>query len=455
MSYTKLSRIILCTLAVAALFLTTGCPTGAQGGAPTAAFTASVNVGAAPLAVQFTDDSLAGSDSITSWSWNFGDGATSTAQNPSHTYTAAGTYTVSLTVTSSSGSDTDSQQGFINVTADVAPTANFTVSTRTGVIPLDVQFTDTSGPGSGSITSWSWNFGDGGTSANQNPTHTYTVAGVYTISLTVTGTSGSNNYSAAAYIDVTNNVTEQTTMLPGNVPLVMVWVPGGTFTMGSPDTEEDRSSSEGPQHQVTVQGFWMGKYDVTQLQWQALMGNNPSYFQGAHVNGADSSNRPVDSVSWDDAHAFIGALNSYTGKVFRLPSEAEWEYACRAGTTTRFFWGDDPYYQHLDDFAWYSIDSYDANLGNNITHDVGLKLPNMWGLYGMNGSIEQWCEDDWHSDYTGAPTDGSAWVDSPRGQVRALRGAGPSDGYIICRSASRWYDIPTDQYMMIGLRLAK
>ena len=228
-------------------------------------------------------------------------------------------------------------------------------------------------------------------------------------------------------------------MLPGNVPLEMIWVPAGTFMMGRYAGEQDSHSNEDPQHQVTLtQGFWMGKYEVTQAQWEAVMGSNPSYFSGA--------NRPVERVSWNMVQAFITELNSLTGEAFRLPTEAQWEYACRAGTTTRFYWGEDPSYSSIDDYAWY--------MGVFSTHDAGRKLPNAWGLYDMSGNVWEWCQDYYHSSYTGAPSDGSAW-ESPTGSYRVLRGGGWSHGDT-CRSAYRDTDAPSYTYdYFIGFRLAR
>jgi formylglycine-generating enzyme required for sulfatase activity len=202
--------------------------------------------------------------------------------------------------------------------------------------------------------------------------------------------------------------TEETIMLPGNVPVEMVWIPAGTFMMGrsSDDDYYDSGPEEDPQHEVTLtSGFWMGKYEVTQAQWQSVMGSNPSYFQGNAYG--DTSNCPVEHVSWVTVQDFLTRLNVATGRTFRLPSEAEWEYACRAGSITQYYWG----INHGDCvyYAWCL-----ASCTNECTtHDVGLKLPNAWGLYDMIGNVSEWCDDDWHNSYEDAPTDGRSWVDSP------------------------------------------
>ena len=203
-----------------------------------------------------------------------------------------------------------------------------------------------------------------------------------------------------------------------------VFVPGGEFWMGSPDGEG--FDAEHPRHQVRVNGFWMGKYEVTQAQWQAVMGNNPSDFKGA--------DRPVEQVSWNDAQAFLQTLNaawasSQSPIQFRLPSEAEWEYAARAGTQTTYYFGDDS--SQLGDYAW-----FEGNSGHK-THSVGQKLPNAWGLYDMHGNVWEWCADTWHDNYNGAPTDGSAWGSFGDGEAKLLRGGSWNCNSNACRSAYR------------------
>ena len=251
-------------------------------------------------------------------------------------------------------------------------------------------------------------------------------------------------------IDITLfiNGNAATIYLPGDVPLQLLWIPPGNFIMGSPIDELNRSNSESPQHSVTFQkGFWMSKYELTQIQWYAIMGNDPSYFKG--------DNRPVEMVSWNDIRGpggFIDKLNAlYPRYGFRLPNEAEWEYAYRAGTATRFWWGDDPNHIEIDNYAWYWSNS---NIGNGReTHDVGLKLPNAWGLHDMAGNVWEWCEDDWHSNYDKAPIDNSAWVDNPRGKLRLLRGGSWHLNQNYCRAASRYNYNPDVRYYSFGFRV--
>ncbi len=225
--------------------------------------------------------------------------------------------------------------------------------------------------------------------------------------------------------------------------ITMVWIPPGSFTMGSPTSDPDSQDDERPQHLVTLDyGFWMGKYEVTQAQWVSLIGSNPSYFQG--------DNRPVESVSWNDVHEFIGGLNSMSpGAPWRLPSEAEWEYACRADTDTRFWWGDDLNETEIGLNAWYA-----GNNDPNGTKPVGQKQPNPWGLYDMSGNIWEWCSDWYDSDYyetsPGVDPQGPA-----TGYYRVLRGGSWNRNAGHCRSPNRGNDIPSLRSSSKGFRLLR
>jgi formylglycine-generating enzyme required for sulfatase activity len=214
--------------------------------------------------------------------------------------------------------------------------------------------------------------------------------------------------------------------------LEMVKIPGGRFLMGSPDTEAQRGSSEGPQHYVDVPEFFMGKYAVTQGQWKAVMGNNPSRFK-FWLNGASL---PVERVSWYDATKFCQKLSQITGKRYSLPSESQWEYACRAGTTTPFYFGE----TITSKLANYngSITYADAPKGKDReeTTNVGIFPPNAFGLYDMHGNVWEWCADEWHSKYHGAPTDGSVWLDGNK-DTSPLRGGSWAFLPTFCRSAIR------------------
>jgi len=227
--------------------------------------------------------------------------------------------------------------------------------------------------------------------------------------------------------------------ITNTIGMEFVLIPAGKFDMGSPSDEEDRWSAEGPVHHVNIgKAFYMGRYEVTQKQWRAIMGDNPSYFKG--------DNLPVEQVSWYDAQEFIRKLNEKesTDK-YRLPSEAEWEYACRAGTITKYSFGDSE--SNLGDYAWYD-DNSDLK-----THPVGQKKPNPWGLYDLYGNVREWVQDTL-SDYNGAPTDGSAW-ESGDGTYRVSRGGGCNYGAGACRSAFRNFEGSNRSLSNLGFRLLK
>jgi formylglycine-generating enzyme required for sulfatase activity len=217
--------------------------------------------------------------------------------------------------------------------------------------------------------------------------------------------------------------------LGNGVNLEMAAIPGGTFMMGSPENEERRRDNENPQHQVTVPSFFMGKYPVTQAQYQAIMGNNPSRFKG--------SQRPVESVSWRDAVKFCEKLSQRTGKTYRLPSEAEWEYACRARTTTPFYFGETITTDLANYDGNYPYASAPRGDYRGQTTDVGSFPPNAFGLYDMHGNVWEWCFDDWANSYNNAPTNGSAVTSSSK--FNLLRGGSWLDLPVICRSAFRFY----------------
>ncbi|AVQ72763.1 serine/threonine protein kinase [Microcystis sp. MC19] len=237
--------------------------------------------------------------------------------------------------------------------------------------------------------------------------------------------------------------TPFTENLPNRVTLEMVSLPAGEFLMGSPDSDPNALDDEKPQHQVKVNSFAIGKYPVTQAQYQAVMGTNPSRFKNWFKNNPQN---PVENVNWNDAQAFCQKLSQITGKSYRLPTEAEWEYACRAGTTTRFYFGDDA--NQLGDYAW-----YDGN-SQKTTHPVGQKRPNAWGLYDMSGNVWEWCEDDWHSSYIGAPTDGSAWlINDNDNDYRIRRGGSWCLNPNVCRSACRNVSRRRDSHLSFGFRV--
>jgi formylglycine-generating enzyme required for sulfatase activity len=231
--------------------------------------------------------------------------------------------------------------------------------------------------------------------------------------------------------------------LGNSVVLEMVCIPGGTFMMGLPATESGRYD-ESPQHQVTVPAFFASKYPITQAQWQAVMGNNPSWFQG--------EKRPVEKVSWDEAVEFCGQLSQQTGKKYRLLSEAEWEYACRAGTTAPFHFGETITPQLVNYRGDYPYANAPIGIYRKQTTDVGSFPPNAFGLYDMHGNVTEWCSDGWHENYNGAPTDGSSW-DTDSCNYRVLRGGCWLNYAVGCRSAIR-SRYSTQARWSIGFRVA-
>ncbi len=323
------------------------------------------------------------------------------------------------------------------------PEADFSANIVSGHAPVAVHFTDCSLPGNSPIASWLWLFGDGGESTEQDPSHTYSTPGTYNVSLTITTPLGDDTELKLNYISVVPGGEglgegETTLMLPGDLPLEMVWCPAGTFIMGSPSDEHNRFSDEGPRHRVTLtRGFWMGKYEVTQAQWYSVM-EIPPY-------ALIYPTRPAAARSWNDCQEFLSELNALDVGTFRLPTEAEWEYAYRAGTTTRFFWGKDSGCSEIDDYAW-----YDANSGFP-THPVGEKRPNVWGLYDMSGNVSEWCQ-DWKGNYT------SKAVSDPQGpssgEWRIRRGSSASGPCSYSRAAWRYgYGYPDYCGSDVGLRL--
>lgn len=222
--------------------------------------------------------------------------------------------------------------------------------------------------------------------------------------------------------------------LGGGIRMDFVLIPAGSFQMGSP--ENAGGDDESPRHAVAIsRPFYLGKFEVTQEQWQALMGSNPSRFHGAR--------RPVENVSWNDCRRFLAKLAGRTGRRFALPTEAQWEYACRAGSAGAWSSGDDS--ARLRDYAWYGANSGGA------THRVGSKRPNAWGLYDMEGNVQEWCSDA----YAKHAYDSSPAVDPagpPLGPSMVCRGGAWSDSPETVRCAYRNCDGPDGATPGIGLR---
>ena len=221
------------------------------------------------------------------------------------------------------------------------------------------------------------------------------------------------------------------------IDFVLVEVPAGEFRMGC--STGAGLEHEYPQHKVAItRPFYLGKYEVTQSQWIKVMGSNPSYFK--------SSGLPVENISWNDVQSFITKLNAMTGQKFRLATEAEWEYACRAGSDAQYCFGDDE--NKLDEYAWYS------NNSESRTHPVGQKKPNEFGLYDILGNVWEWCADRYSNTYYSVSP-----KNDPKGPAsgkdRILRGGCWSSSTIGIRSANRYYKTPTHKYADTGFRIAQ
>lgn len=235
----------------------------------------------------------------------------------------------------------------------------------------------------------------------------------------------------------------RTVTLSDDVEMEFVFIPAGTFQMGSPPSEQGRHGDEGPVRRITLtEPFYLSRYEVTQAQWRAVMGHNPSIFK--HEPNAE--NLPVDWVSWQDAQRFIEQLNRTHEATFRLPTEAEWEYAARAGTSTRFYWGADEDATSIRDHAW--AHSY----AEGTSHPVGQKKPNPWGLYDMSGNVWEWTQ-DWYGPYPD-----TAQVDPmgpDQGKNKVYRGGSWFNAPSTLRSANR-HRHPTDEpFTNAGVRLVR
>lgn len=219
-----------------------------------------------------------------------------------------------------------------------------------------------------------------------------------------------------------------------------VLIPAGEFDMGSFSEDKDRSDYESPAHRVTIKNpFYMGRSSVTQKQWKNIMGTSPSHFKGEY--------RPVEMVSWGEVQEFVKKLNAIenTDK-YRLPSEAEWEYACRAGTQTRYSFGDNE--SKFKEYAWCVENS------GRKTHPIGQKKPNPWGLSDMHGNVWEWVQDKWHDDYNLAPSDGRAWEDGDNFD-RISRGCSWYCNVESCSSAVRLSRKPESRFANLGFRLVR
>lgn len=228
-----------------------------------------------------------------------------------------------------------------------------------------------------------------------------------------------------------------------SIGMKFVWIPPGRFTMGSSSKEKGRGDDEIQRTVTITKGFYLGAHHVTQEQWLEVMGNNPSEFKG-------QKNLPADSVSWNDTQGFLRKLQARDGKPYRLPAEAEWEYACRAGTTTAFAFGETLSTDQANYNGQYTYGNGKEGLYRKQTTPVGSFPPNAWGLYDMHGNVWQWCH-DWHGGYQRGA------VDDPKGpkngKARVLRGGSWGSHPVFCRSANRNFSEPDGRTEFYGFRV--
>jgi formylglycine-generating enzyme required for sulfatase activity len=262
-----------------------------------------------------------------------------------------------------------------------------------------------------------------------------------TSKLTITKRQGQNQY----YEETLSNA----------VKFCMMLIPSGKFLMGSPKDEPERLDSESPQHEVVIAQFFMAEYPVTQAQWRSVaeipqvehkLQTDPSRFKG--------ENLPVESVSWYEAVEFCKRLTIHTNRLYRLPSEAEWEYACRAGTTTPFHFGETitPELASYDGYYAYNNGSKGEYREKTTPVDY-FSLANAFGLCDMHGNVWEWCADHWHDNYEGAPFDGSAWLKDSKEELHILRGGSWLNDPGECRSASRLRPAPVVSRINFGFRV--
>ncbi len=267
--------------------------------------------------------------------------------------------------------------------------------------------------------------------------------------LTTQTTSQSNTRPHAEKIETSTAPTSEQYVetLPEEIKLEMVKVPVGSFEMGSPDTEVDRDDNEGPIRRVNIgYNIYFGKYEITQEQWRVVMSDEPSHFK-------ECDNCPVDNITWLAADEFCKKLSQMTGRTYRLPSEAEWEYAARAGTKTAFYFGDSLSSTQANFDGNYPYGNAVKDIFRNKTTPVGSFQPNSFGLFDMHGNVREWCEDFWHDSYVGAPTNGSGWLTGGDGKHRVMRGGSWFLNAKNCRSAARFKVEQESKLNIAGFRV--
>jgi formylglycine-generating enzyme required for sulfatase activity len=226
----------------------------------------------------------------------------------------------------------------------------------------------------------------------------------------------------------------------------MIEIPAGTFLMGDSNCIDGERRKECPQHTVTIKSFWMGKYEVTFDEYSAFVLDSKDVELPGHSDFG-RGRRPIINVNWGDAKRYTEWLTKVTGKPYRLPTEAEWEYACRAGGKTEFYFGDDD--KRMGEFAWFSENS------DVMTHPVGEKMPNAWGLYDLHGNVWEWVEDDWFFNYDNVPNNGQAYEVSERHLWRVIRGGGYYSTAHQSRAAARVEMWPNSKHNFLGFRLVR
>ncbi|MBF2015797.1 MAG: formylglycine-generating enzyme family protein [Rivularia sp. T60_A2020_040] len=245
--------------------------------------------------------------------------------------------------------------------------------------------------------------------------------------------------------------------LGNGVVLDMVYVPGGEFWMGSPESEGKRYSNERPQHLVTIKPFFISKYPITQIQWREIA-SLPQVRQKLKLRPSrkGGQNHPVTQISWFDAVEFCDRVSQKTGYNYRLPSEAEWEYACRAGTTTPFHFGETINFQIANYDSRYPYRSEPKGIYLEKTTEVGsFQLANSFGLFDMHGLVWEWCLDNWHQNYDKAPTNVDVWLDNDDNKTRVMRGGSWRNEAVLCRSSSRQFNYASETLNNIGFRVAR
>ncbi|NBO65768.1 MAG: hypothetical protein EBU88_13160 [Acidobacteria bacterium] len=344
-----------------------------------------------------------------------------------------------LTSFTVSGTDPDTGQVLSLSASGIPPGANFTATGGTG------QFSWQPAPGQSGSYTMSFTVRDNGLpQLNETARMVITVIESQTplVLSPMNFTTGrvSDEMVVTRYAGVPARKYEED--LGEGLKLEMVALPAGSFMMGSPLTDPDRGGEEGPPHQVLLGAFLLGKYEVTQSQWQAMMGSNPSSFSGSDL--------PVDNVSWEQAQEFCQRINQKLGlnakNGYRLPTEAEWEYAVRAGSSTSFAFGK---------FLSTEIVNHHSHYLSGVVPTGSLGVANAWGLYDMHGNVWEWCEDDYHGSYVGAPLDGRAWSDIPRSAYRVFRGGAFNELAVRTRSSVRNYGVTSVPYPLVGFRLAR